>query len=332
MTGPQSKWLMGALCPGPSVVLAISLWQGSPNSTAHPCTSSCQKSETTRNYTSKSRALSTHRVGFLALQHRPSNPPSLPVSLHTLRVLPQETLVPVALVVVLACRRLTAAMPSLYPDRSAQPPVLPERIMLMIQEPVRRLNQPLPVWYSDVEASVGKLIRLGAQTSLYPDAVETKHKLQAISEAISPIGAAGCVVDRYLGRGTRDEIARRCDCFSLSLALGLIDSWLRSCEDYMRRNSNMRIKDDLTQLSQLNRELSDISRRHGIRDYSHDSVFHLFDSLGLLGADRPRHSKSGFMHIWFVRIADYWHRRTGKWRRRRGQDLEPGAIQKGYEQ
>lgn len=245
---------------------------------------------------------------------------------------PRRPLVPVALVVVLACRRLTAAMPSLYPDPSAEPPVLPERIMLMIQEPVRRLNQPLPVWYSDVEASVGKLIRLGVQTSLYPDAVETKHKLQAISEAISPVGAAGCVVDKYLGRGTRDEIARRYDCFSLSLALGLIDSWLRSCEDYMRRNCNKRIKDDLTQLSQLNRELGDISRRHGIRDYSHDSVFHLFDSLGLLGADRPRHAKFGLMHIWFVRIADYWHRRRGKWRRRRGQDLEPDAIQKGYEQ
>ncbi|KAK4062709.1 hypothetical protein Purlil1_14194 [Purpureocillium lilacinum] len=129
MTGPQSKWLMGALCPGPSVVLAISLWQGSPNSTAHPCI--------VARPSNKSRALSTHRVGFLALHHWPSNPPSLPVSLHTLRVLPQETLAPVALVVVLACRRLTAAMPSLYPDRSAQPPVLPERIMLMIQEPKR---------------------------------------------------------------------------------------------------------------------------------------------------------------------------------------------------
>lgn len=153
----------------------------------------------------------------------------------------------------------------------------------MIQEPLQRLHQRgLPSWYPEIEACIDKLVNLGAQICQYPDATEAKHKIHAISEGVRPFDTINLLVRTHLIRGARDDVTRRCDIGSLSLALGLIDSWLRSCEEYVQRNNNKRIEGDGMTFDDVNRELSALAKPHLINKCRpYDNLLDLFDNLGL---------------------------------------------------
>lgn len=133
-----------------------------------------------------------------------------------------------------------------------------------------------------MEECIGKLVDVGAQVCQFPNAYEARHKIYAVSEAVRPFDAINLITRTHLVRGPRDDVTRRCDVAGLSLALELIDSWLRSCEEYLRRNNNRRIEDNVAKFDDANRELRAIAKPHLNSNCRHyDNLLELFDNLGL---------------------------------------------------
>jgi len=74
----------------------------------------------------------------------------------------------------------------------------------------------------------------------------------------------------------------RCDIGHLSLFLAMMDGWLKSCEEYVRRNRSKRFGDHILRFENAYKELVAIANAHTTRmSYSFDNLLYLFDDLGL---------------------------------------------------
>jgi hypothetical protein len=100
----------------------------------------------------------------------------------------------------------------------------------------------MPSWYQEIEAAVEKLVHLGMKISAYAyyQAVEVRDKLHALASTGSHIVTFNSIIEKQLIRDMKANASSRCDNALLSVFLALVDSWLRSCEEYVRRHSNIK--------------------------------------------------------------------------------------------
>lgn len=162
--------------------------------------------------------------------------------------------------------------------------MLDEGIRMAIRIPLQRLHkQELPTWYPDIEAALIKLIQLGTKISKYSQAFEPRRKLIALADTISPFSSIYSVINTQLIRNTRDSVTSRVDRGNLSLVLALVDGWLRSCEEYIRKEPSIRVYSDILAFEDTHKELITAATQH-TADRSHlpADLLRLFDSLGLI--------------------------------------------------
>jgi hypothetical protein len=176
-------------------------------------------------------------------------------------------------------------MPSLHQDPSSLPvlPILSDRIILAIRDPLLRLHkQGMPPWHQEIEAIITTLVDLGIKISVYPQAVEAQNKLHALAAAVPPSDTVYTTIDNQLIRDMRDIVHKRCDNGFLSLFLALVDGWLRSCEEYIRRSSGKRFANDISGFEDAYKELMVVATPNiANKAYRFDNLVYLFDSLGL---------------------------------------------------
>jgi len=140
----------------------------------------------------------------------------------------------------------------------------------------------MPAWYQEIEAAVEKLVLLGIKISAYPQAIEAQNKLHALANAVAPLDAVNSIINNHLIRNTRDVAYSRCDNGHLSLFLALLDGWLRSCEEYVRRHRSERFADDISGFEDAYEELTAAASPHiSNKPYRFDNLLYLFDNLGL---------------------------------------------------
>lgn len=175
-------------------------------------------------------------------------------------------------------------MPSLHQEPSSSPalPIKSERIILTISDSLNRLHgQAMPACYQEIETAVEQLVQLGMKISAYPQAIEVQGKLHSLTTAVPPAEAMNSIINNQLIRNMRDIAYLRCDNAHLSLFVALVDGWLRSCEEYVRRHSSKRFADDILGVESAQRELIAVATRHVNKSYHFDNLLHLFDNLGL---------------------------------------------------
>ncbi len=176
-------------------------------------------------------------------------------------------------------------MSSLHQDPSSLPvlPISDDRIILAIRHPLLRLHeQQMPSWYQEIEAVVTTLVHLGIKISVYPQAVEVLNKLHALSAAVTPSDAVYSIINNQLIRDIRDVVHRRCDIAHLTVFLALVDGWLRSCEEYVRRSSSKRFANDIVEFEDAYKKLMVVATPNITnKAYRFDNLVYLFDSLGL---------------------------------------------------
>ncbi|KAK9438611.1 hypothetical protein VB005_06758 [Metarhizium brunneum] len=164
--------------------------------------------------------------------------------------------------------------------------MLDEGIRMAIRNPLQRLHkQELPTWYPDIEAALIKLIQLGTKISKYSQAFEPRRKLIAVADAIPHFDSIYSAINTQLIRNTRDCITSRLDRGNLSLILALVDGWLRSCEEYIRKEPSIRVYSDISAFEDAHKELITAATQH-TSDGTHvpDDLLRLFDGLGLIKA------------------------------------------------
>ena len=176
-------------------------------------------------------------------------------------------------------------MSSLHQDPSSllSLPITVERIILTIRNPLQRLHQQgIPSWYEEIESAMEKLVRLGTKISAYPQAVEAHDKLHALANAVQPLEIIYSIINDQLIRNVQNVANQRCDNGHLSLFLALMDGWLRSCEEYVRRLRSPRFADDISGFEDAYRELIAVSTPYmPDQSFKIDHILYLFDSLGL---------------------------------------------------
>lgn len=140
----------------------------------------------------------------------------------------------------------------------------------------------MPSWYQELEVIITTFVDLGIKIIVCPQAVEAQNKLHALAAAVPPSDTVYATIDNQLIRAVRDIVHKRCDSGFLSLFLALVDGWLRSCEEYIRRSSGKRSANDVLGFENAYRELMVVATLNiANKAYRFDNLVYLFDSLRL---------------------------------------------------
>lgn len=127
------------------------------------------------------------------------------------------------------------------------------------------------------------LVDLGIKISKLHEAIEIQNKLQALADAVRPSDTVCAIIDERLIRDVRDIVQKRCDTGFLTLFLALVDGWLRSCEEHIRRSSRKRFADDIRGFEDAYKKLVVVATPYiANKAYRFDNLVSLFDNLGLI--------------------------------------------------
>ncbi|TPX15375.1 uncharacterized protein E0L32_004652 [Thyridium curvatum] len=170
-------------------------------------------------------------------------------------------------------------MPSLYTDAPV-PPILSERILFTISSLLRsRYEMEMPPWWEETTPVLTQLVDLGIKVSKYPSAFEVWRKHKAVAECVPQIDLIFSTINAQLLRSARDVTASRCGSGLLALFLGLVDGWLRACEEHVQAESS-RYSVDASEFRRIYQQLDAITRLHvgGVRNNFNDLI-RFFDML-----------------------------------------------------
>ncbi|TQV90314.1 hypothetical protein IF1G_10950 [Cordyceps javanica] len=180
-------------------------------------------------------------------------------------------------------------MPSLFQDAPVAP-ILPAAIIRTITDLLTpHAAQSLPSWWQETGPLLTDLIALGAKVSSYPSAQIVWRKHQHIHDCVQQIDAVHSIIKYRLLRSVRNQALSECAAAHLTLFLGVVDAWLRSCEEYLQDES-ARYPNDITAFNSLYYQLGSLAKPRLITGlHAVDNLVHLFDML----QERHGHESEG---------------------------------------
>ncbi|KAI1853082.1 hypothetical protein JX266_001788 [Neoarthrinium moseri] len=183
--------------------------------------------------------------------------------------------------------RPTTCHAASVPDPASMPPlpIEEERILELIHNALDTMHkQPLPYFYSGIDAVITRLVQVGMKISAKHEGQAVEEKLNGMAEVSRVLGAVRALIDSHLIRNRREVAIQRCVTGHLTLWLSMVDAWLSCCEQFARKNKR-HFSAEVAVFEDPQRELTAIAREHGPdKSYGFDSFVQLFDYLGLINA------------------------------------------------
>ncbi|KAK8092625.1 uncharacterized protein PG998_014790 [Apiospora kogelbergensis] len=169
-------------------------------------------------------------------------------------------------------------MPSLFQDAPAAP-IQAASIIGTISDLLTQHRRELPPWWKDTNPILTKLMELGVRVSAYPSANIVWKKHKNVHDCLLQIDVIQGMNKAQLLRSVRNVSLSRCAAAHLTLFLGVVDAWLRACEEYLLVES-ARFPADMANFETLHHELESVASLRGTNGlYTFDNLVHLFDLL-----------------------------------------------------
>ncbi|KAK7928655.1 hypothetical protein PG985_005653 [Apiospora marii] len=169
-------------------------------------------------------------------------------------------------------------MPSLFQDAPAAP-IQAASIIGTISNLLTQHRRELPSWWNDTNPILTKLMELGVRVSAYPSASTVWRKHKNVHDCVLQIDHIHGVINTQLLRSARNVSLSRCAAAHLTLFLGVVDTWLRACEEYLQAES-ARFPADIANFEALHYELESVASLRGTSGiYTFENLIQLFDLL-----------------------------------------------------
>jgi hypothetical protein len=137
----------------------------------------------------------------------------------------------------------------------------------------------LPSWWDNIRPILTKLLDLGLRVTAYPTASIVWKRYEHINSHRQLFNPIKQEIQNQLLRSTREICLRQCIVAHLALFLGVLDAWLRACEEYLL-NVSITFPFKVTQFQVLYRQLESIASLHPTTVvYTFDNLIHLFHHL-----------------------------------------------------
>jgi len=140
-------------------------------------------------------------------------------------------------------------------------------------------------------------MELGVRVSAYPSASIVWKKHKNVHDCLLQIDVIHGTIQAQLLRGVRNISLSRCAAAHLTLFLGVVDAWLRACEEYLQVES-ARFPADVANFETLHHQLESVASLHATSgSYTFDNLIHLFDLLEKAEEEREPGKKLMFTQI-----------------------------------
>lgn len=169
-------------------------------------------------------------------------------------------------------------MPSLYKSAPTVPIVAAKVHADICRLLERQYKGDLPPWWNSLRPTLTVLLNVGFAVSGRPSAEMVWAKLQSVAEASKHISTIEHHINNNLSRGSQSLALEQCATAHLTYFLGMVDEWLRACEQYAQESS--RFASDFGDFQALHKQLEDAAAQHVPRDLAkYWNLVHMFATL-----------------------------------------------------